>query len=506
MKAFRERLYRLQGPLKTPDAHVAILDGDGTIIATNRADEPVPEADLAVPGQSLRHLLAPGIEGEIAHEVLDAIEGLLKGGQETYETEYAWDGGSGERWFHLTATRFTFDEETRIAVTHRDVTTRHEARRERETLLSTFKEQDTVLRKLAENLPQALFVVDGDMEDILFISSRASDLWGLPLEGLTEDPLAWLQVVHEDDIERVETLMVSSLEAAQRNPNIVPEAQFRIRHPKKGEVRWIRVQAVPIHEDGKLAQLVGIVEDITSARQEAEQAHRRTRSLARSTELEQILFATSHSLQTHIRQAISFAQLLQRDHADALPNEANELIERVVTNVRELETLHRALNRYANVTDGDSAHEPVHLDAIVDDAKERLAGRLDAADATVDAQGLPTVQGDREQLLELFTELLNNAIQFRREDPLRVTIQATPEERRWRIDVEDNGQGFDPAYAEGLFRPFRQLDPTPGDESVGIGLTICRRIVENHEGAISAHANPDQGTTMRLTLPAAEDA
>lgn len=480
---------------------MAILDEDGTIIATNRAGEPVPEADHATPGQGLRHLLAPGIEEGIAQEVLDAIKALLGGDQETYETEYAWDGGAGERWFHLTATRFTFDGETRIAVTHRDVTTRNEARREREMLLSTFKEQDKVLRKLAENLPQALFVVDGAIEEMLFISSRASDIWGLPLEELVEDTFAWLQVVHEDDIRRVETLMVSSLEAAQKNPNIVPEARFRIRHPKKGEVRWIRVQAVPIHEDGELAQLVGIVEDITNARHEAEQAHRRTRALARSTELEQILFATSHSLQTHIRQAISFAQLLQRDHADALPHEANELIAHIVTNVRELETLHRALNRYANVTDGDNAHEPVDLNGILEDAKKRLVERLDTANATVHAQELPTVQGDREQLLELFTELLNNALQFRREDPLRVTIQASREGHDWRIDVEDNGQGFEPAYAEGLFRPFRQLDPTPGDENVGIGLTICRRIVENHEGEIHATGTPGNGARFTLKLP-----
>ncbi len=485
------------------DSHIAILDEDGTIIATNRAQDPVPEAEHVTPGDSLHQLLAPGVDEETSREVHEAIQRLLNGGQTTYETEYAWEGGNGERWFHLVATRFEFEARSRIAITHRDVTDRQAARMERQALQEQYTEEDLLLQKLAENLPQALWVVDGDLQEVDFMSPRAAEIWGLPLEDLKEDPLAWMQVMHEDDRERVQNLIPGLLESARVDPTIVPEFKLRIRHPSKGEVRWIRVQGVPIHEQGELSQIVGIVEDITSQREEARQEHRRTRALARSTELEQLLFATSHSLQTHIRQAVSFSQLLERQHANALPPEANELLDNIVTSVRELETLHEALNRYANITDDDNPHAPVNLNTILEKAKTRLAKKLEAANATVHAEELPTVQGDARHLAELFTELLQNAVQFRSEDPLNVTVRAEQDASLWRIEVTDNGQGFDPKYSDGLFRPFRQLDPGRGNEQVGIGLTICRRIVENHDGTINAHANPDQGATVRFMLPAA---
>lgn len=384
---------------------------------------------------------------------------------------------------------------------HRNVTTAKLAEEEREALIAQLSERDQLLDRLGRTLPQVLWIVEPDLSEIHFLGARASDFWGIRHEALIEDPLAWLDRLPDPDRERFVDWMDETVEAFRSGEEEIAEFRFRFQRPEDDELRWGRIQALGIRQEGELDQVVGITEDTTQAHRESVRERQQARQQARLSELEQLVFATSHTLKTEVRRIRSFGQLLE-SRAQSGEGDLDEPVDEMLKGSRRLEELHEGLREYAEVTQGRVALEPVDLEAV---AREVLAERsplIEAAGGSAEVGDLPSVRADPEQLHRLFAELADNAIKFAGEAPPRIDVTGKVTGDGVEIRFSDEGVGFDPAYAEKVFDIFQQLEPDE-TEGVGIGLTIVQRIVENHGGQIDVEAEPDGGATFRFTL--AED-
>jgi signal transduction histidine kinase len=180
------------------------------------------------------------------------------------------------------------------------------------------------------------------------------------------------------------------------------------------------------------------------------------------------------------------------------------LAERIVTSSRSMTALVRALLAYSRAGSAQPRHERIALDEVVERAMDNLAAPIAEAQADVGAEPLPEVLGDPAMLAQVFQNLIGNAVKFSDGHNPVVRVRAEPDgERRVRVSVEDEGIGIAQQEAERIFRPFHRLHSEDRYEGSGIGLAICRRVVEAHGGRIWAEPLPGGGTAFRLTLPLA---
>jgi signal transduction histidine kinase len=235
-----------------------------------------------------------------------------------------------------------------------------------------------------------------------------------------------------------------------------------------------------------------------------EQLQGRTSDLERSNrDLEDYAAVASHDLQGPLATIGMHAELLQRRLGRESEQEAM-LAERIVTSSRSMTALVRALLAYSRAGSAQPRHERIALDEVVERAVENLAAPIAEAQADVGAEPLPAVVGDPAMLAQVFQNLIGNAVKFSNDHTPVVRVRSEPDgDHRVRVSVEDEGIGIAPQEADRIFRPFHRLHGDDRYEGSGIGLAICRRVVEAHGGRIWAEPRPEGGTAFRLTLPLA---
>jgi PAS domain S-box-containing protein len=255
-------------------------------------------------------------------------------------------------------------------------------------------------------------------------------------------------------------------------------------------------------EHGENVGAVIVFEDISVRRQTELELQQAVRELARSNEeLQQFAYVASHDLQEPLRMVGSYLQLIERRYKDRLDSDANDFIHFAVDGATRMQSLINDLLAYSRVGTRTKAFVPVDLNDIVQQAKHHLEVTIREKEADVTAAILPTVQGDFTQLLQLFQNLIGNAIKFHGAEPPRVQIAAEQVGLEWRISVKDNGIGFDPQFADRIFVIFQRLFTRTEYPGTGIGLAICKRIVERHGGRIWAESQAESGATFFLTFP-----
>jgi signal transduction histidine kinase len=227
--------------------------------------------------------------------------------------------------------------------------------------------------------------------------------------------------------------------------------------------------------------------------------------LARSnTELEQFAYVASHDLQEPLRKITGFCQLLQRRYGGQLDERADEYIAFAVDGAKRMQQLINDLLAFSRVGRTTDAFSPVDLSGRAAAALSNLQEAVADARATVEIGELPTVQGDPVLLESLFQNLIGNALKFRSEDPPVVTITSRRVGDEWELACRDNGIGIAPAYAERVFVIFQRLNERDAYTGTGIGLALCRKLVEFHGGRIWVDADEPgtgPGTTVRWTFP-----
>jgi signal transduction histidine kinase len=258
--------------------------------------------------------------------------------------------------------------------------------------------------------------------------------------------------------------------------------------------------------DDTASGLEGVVDTLAQSieRKRAEEAlAQRAADLARSNaELERFAYVASHDLQEPLRMVASYTQMLSRRYQGRLDADADEFIRFAVDGVNRMKGLIQDLLDYSRVGTRRREPVPVDVDAVVARVLEDLRERVRETGATVIHGPLPVVPADEVQLGQLFSNLLSNALKFRRPDvPPRIQLSATREGNHWLFSVRDNGIGIEPQYFERIFVLFQRLHTTAEYPGTGIGLAICKKIVEGHGGRIRVESAPGQGTTFFFTLP-----
>ncbi|GAA0683110.1 hypothetical protein GCM10009020_35640 [Natronoarchaeum mannanilyticum] len=218
--------------------------------------------------------------------------------------------------------------------------------------------------------------------------------------------------------------------------------------------------------------------------------------------LEQFAYAASHDLQEPLRMITSYLQLIERRYGDELDEDAEEFIEFAVDGADRMREMIDGLLEYSRVESQGDPLQPVDLDNVLDDVREDLQIQLEESNADIMADELPRVDGDPSQLRQVFQNLLSNAIEYSGDQPPSVEITTERDEDKWVISIKDEGVGIDPEDQKRIFEVFQRLHSHDEHPGTGIGLSLCRRIVERHGGEIWVESEPGEGTTFSFTLPA----
>ncbi len=276
---------------------------------------------------------------------------------------------------------------------------------------------------------------------------------------------------------------------------------------KNGEEFPAEVSISKMEVDGR-RMYNAVVRDV-SERKRAEAALRaRGEALARSNaELEQFAYVASHDLQEPLRMVASYTQLLARRYQGKLDAQADTYIRFAVDGAQRMQVLIHDLLALSRVGTQERPHRPVDTAKVLSGVLRWLGGALEESGGTVEVEGaLPTVLGDAGQLEQLFQNLVANALKFRKPGVApRVVVGATRVRHgggaMWEFTVRDNGIGFEPQFAEQIFTVFQRLHTRTEYPGTGVGLAICRKIVERHGGAIRAEGAPGEGAAFHFTLP-----
>ncbi len=270
---------------------------------------------------------------------------------------------------------------------------------------------------------------------------------------------------------------------------------------KDGSEFPVEIGLNPIETRRGIFVLSAIV-DITERKRAEEALARQTHELARSNaELEQFASVASHDLQEPLRMVASFTELLDREYRDQLDDTGREYIDFAMDGAVRMQRLIRDLLTYSRVSSGREQVARIPLADAVASAVGNLRMAVDEANATIDVADMPTVTGRGTLLVQLLQNLIANAVKFRSERPPRVEISAAAEHNGWRVQVADNGIGIPSEYQDEVFLVFRRLHGRDRYPGTGIGLAICKRIVEHHGGQIWLDSSPGEGTTVHFWLP-----
>jgi signal transduction histidine kinase len=257
-------------------------------------------------------------------------------------------------------------------------------------------------------------------------------------------------------------------------------------------------------EIGKLAQsFQEMARDLHSLYSSLEQkVKERTAELARSNaDLEQFAYVASHDLQEPLRTISGFAALLARRYQGKLDAKADEFIRFLMEGAQRMQDLVEALLAYSRLGAKDPPLREIDCGALVAEVLVSLGAAIDEIGAQVVVDPLPTVLGQRAQLLQLFQNLIGNAIKFRGSEPVRIHVSVEKRDSAWRFSLEDNGIGMEQKHTDRIFTIFQRLHTREEYAGTGLGLAICKKVVERHGGVIWVDSQPGRGSTFHWTIP-----
>jgi two-component system, chemotaxis family, sensor kinase Cph1 len=331
-------------------------------------------------------------------------------------------------------------------------------------------------------------------------SDEVYRIYGLKPEEFDGTYEAFISAVHPDDRDMVNEAYTGSL----RDGRDIFEIEHKIIRKSTGEIRIVYEKCEHIRDGyGKIFRSEGMVHDITKRKMDEEKLKDTMDELERSNkELERFAYVSSHDLQEPLRMVTLFSQLLEKRYKDKLDNDADEFIEYIVEGSQRMKQLIDDLLEYSRVTSRAKEFENVKLEGVLDIVLTNLSISIVEYGVTISHDPLPTVLGNQNQLLQVFQNLLLNAIKFHGQNPPEIHISAQKDEKEWIFSVSDNGIGIDPEHQKQIFEVFKRLNHNREDyPGSGIGLSITQKIIIHHGGRIWVESELGKGSTFYFTLP-----
>ncbi|MSP38947.1 MAG: GHKL domain-containing protein [Deltaproteobacteria bacterium] len=255
-----------------------------------------------------------------------------------------------------------------------------------------------------------------------------------------------------------------------------------------------------LDENGKLIEELKQREgDLSRANQGLQQ--REAELTTSNEELQQFAYVASHDLQEPLRMITSYTTLLAKRYKGKLDADADEFIGFAVDGAKRMQGLIQDLLTYSRVGSKGNEFVPTDCESVLSTTLKSLAVAIAESGAEIHHDPLPTVRGDVGQLGQLFQNLIGNAIKYRNGNAPEVHLSCHKQGNEWRFSVKDNGIGIDPQFAEKVFVIFQRLHTREEYEGTGIGLAVCKKIVERHGGKIWLESEPGKGSTFYFTLP-----
>ena len=363
---------------------------------------------------------------------------------------------------------------------HTDITDKKEADR-------IFKESLERFHFMAESMPQKIFTANSRGE-VVYFNQQWTEFTGLPFQRIKD--WNWTQFIHPDDVQENVSIWQHSIDSGELY-------QFIHRFKRKdGMYRWHLTRAHAMRDEGgQITMWIGSSTEIHEERETQEK-------LARANQdLESFAYSASHDLQEPLRMITSYSQMLVKGYKDNLDGEAEMFVGFITDGTRRMRALLADLLSYtavdARATDDT---ETIDLNLIFEEVCKNSKVSINETGAAVSSDPLPIIRGNRTHFVQLFQNLISNAIKYRSKSPPSIHVSAEQQNGSWRFAVTDNGIGIALAHHEKIFGVFKRLHSSsiPG---TGIGLAICQRVVERYKGRIWVESELDQGATFVFTLP-----
>lgn len=437
--------------------------------------------------------------------ILDTFKEVASTGV-TAKFERGYDGEGMQHWFRFTAVK----QGDLLVVLAEDMT--------------KAKQSEKELKESEERFAAAVEAVEG----IVWTNSADGKMEGpqpgwSQLTGQSFDEYqgyGWSRAVHPDDAEP--TVRAWNDAVGSRRTF---EFEHRVR-TASGEWRTFAIKAIPLKDpDGSIRQWVGVHTDVTervTAARELQESERRFRDLSEKLEdevelrthqlrqsnddLQQFAHVASHDLKEPVRKIKTFTSRLRDEMGEDLDDKFKLYIDKVLHAGDRMMSMIEGVLAYSSINASELTAEQVDLNEVIENIKSDLEIVIQQKGACVFHDHLPTIQGARVLLYQLFYNLINNSIKFgRSEDPVVVTIESgfflDEDKESVRILVKDNGIGFDQKFSDLIFNTFSRLNPKDKYEGTGLGLALCKRIALRHRGRIEATSVKGQGATFIIVLP-----
>ncbi len=483
----------------TPSLIEVILDNtdDGIILFEGIKDQQGDIVDLeyVIINESAARLVGKDRDALIGNTLLQVFpshrqEGLflaykdvLEGGK-PYRNELRYSHDGLDNWFRITA----INMDGKLLVNFNDITGYKE-------MIAQKTRTENLYRTLIKSLPHADVALIDDTYCPILIEGRPFRALALSVKVEEGDNLK--EILSPESLSRLEPILKDCMESKSRRLELENEGHL------------YRVNFKPVRdENGVVNRVLMVSEDISIFKATQNDLRNKIYDLESANEsLEQFAYVASHDLQEPLRKIRAFGDRLQTRYQDQLEETGRDYIDRMQNAAGRMQRLIDDLLKYSRIGRMQGDSHDVDMNELLADVKELLKERIDEAEAEVDVQQLPTIEANKQLMEQLFMNLLSNALKFRKENtPSRVKIwaEATLNSRQrteYRFFIKDNGIGFDKKYLDRIFDIFQRLHGRNQYSGTGIGLAICRKIVDNFGGDIYADSSPGEGATFVIKLP-----
>lgn len=379
-----------------------------------------------------------------------------------------------------------------------DITTEH-AQKEQ------LKEEKLFTELTLENLPIGIAVHRNDTGERTFMNKNFAGVYGWPIEQLT-DVDTFFNCIYPDPEYRhsMKTQIVADM--ASGDPERMRWSNIEIT-TESGEKRIVNALNIPVPHKNLM---ISTVDDITEkyyaqqiVLESKNQLEALNRELLRSNrELEEFAYVASHDLQEPLRMVSQFTQMLEKKYGDDINPEASKYIAYAVEGAKRMQTMIKDLLQYSRVTNVEEKYRLIEANVLIERACQMLAIRIENVGATIVQENLPEIYVSPSLIERLFMNIIENSIKYKSDEAPLIEISCAQRGDFHEFTVRDNGIGIDPVFAEKIFVIFQRLHKRDDYQGTGIGLSVCKRIVERHGGRIWLdESHTGKGTTFKFTLP-----